>query len=553
MPWKPRFKGEYPTLGHDVLRWMIENLAAPDRAEYEPYVPTREQAEFLLQLYRLDSRTGRRLVRRAVLSRPRGWGKSPFLAAIALADALADVVPAGWDASGRPVGRPWSSIRTPLVYFAAVSEQQTQNAWRPALEMVDGPLVENYPGVEPLNTMIVLPRGEIRPITSSATTSKGAKGVCAVLDQTEMWYQTNGGHRLAEVLRSNAAKLNGVTIESPNAFVPGEESVAEQSAMTWKQMKEGRTRETGLLYSHREAPPETELDDRTSLRSGLHYAYGDSADEKTCVIHTPPCKRRGWVDLDRLVAEVWDPQTPPQVARADFLNQITHASNSWLSSIEWNACTDVRKVVSDGEMVTLGFDGSRRRKKGIADATALVGTRVEDGHVFEIAVWEQPLGPAGKDWEVRIPDVKNTVARAFDRYNVVGFYADPARWESTVADWEAEYGHQLEVKATREHPIEWWTAGRQAIMTRALEQFENAVIERELTHDGSYTLSRHVINARRITKQTGYLIAKDYPDSPNKIDAAMAAVLSYAAFVDVLAKGVLVDNDRAGYVPRRIL
>ena len=74
IPWKPSERGEYPTLGWGALEFMTELLCAPDREEPEPYIPTREMAEFVLRLYELDPITGKRLVRRAVLSRSRGWG-----------------------------------------------------------------------------------------------------------------------------------------------------------------------------------------------------------------------------------------------------------------------------------------------------------------------------------------------------------------------------------------------------------------------------------------------------------------------------------------------
>ena len=51
---KPAFPGEVPTLGHAVIDWMTDYLATPDREEYVPFVLTREQAEFILNFYRLD-------------------------------------------------------------------------------------------------------------------------------------------------------------------------------------------------------------------------------------------------------------------------------------------------------------------------------------------------------------------------------------------------------------------------------------------------------------------------------------------------------------------
>jgi hypothetical protein len=50
-------------------------------------------------------------------------------------------VPDGWDAAGQPVGKPWSTMLTPLVHIAAVSEEQTNNTWQPLLEMLrEGPV-----------------------------------------------------------------------------------------------------------------------------------------------------------------------------------------------------------------------------------------------------------------------------------------------------------------------------------------------------------------------------------------------------------------------------
>ena len=546
MPWRgPEFEGELPTLGYLVLDWILEMLAAPDRPDYEPFVPTREQAEFILRFYELHPGTGKRRIRRGVLSRPRGWGKSPLLAAIACAEALGPVVPAGWDASGEPVGMGWERIRTPLVQVAAVSEDQTQNTWAPLLEMLRlGPVIDEYPGLEPLDTFVNLPRGKIDQVTSSATSRKGNKALFAVLDQTEEWTPSNGGKRLAQVMRSNAAKIGGTTLESPNAYIPGMGSVAEDTAAFAKAIAEGRTREDGLLWDHREAPPETDPTDRESLVAGLRFAYGDSSDhEDGCVLHSPPCLP-GWSPIDRLVGDFWDTSNDPQVMRSDFLNQITHATDSWLSQPEWASCSDAGKVVADGDTIVLGFDGSRARARGVTDATALVGCRVRDGHLFLLGCWEQPEGPAGEGWRVPVLEVLATVDEAFSRFRVVGMYADPAKWEGHVADWEARWGSGLAVKATRDHPIEWWmTGGRSNLIVRALEKFHSAVLDKELSHDGASALARHILNARRRKGRSGIQIMKEHPDSARKIDAAVASVLAWQARLDAVAKGLAEEEE----------
>ena len=543
MPFKPEYPGERPTLGWYVLEWIAEHLIVPDGpADGEPLVFTREQAEFILKLYEVDrnfegpairgrSLRNGRLIRRAVLSRPKGWGKSPLVAALCLVEALADVVMDGWDANGRPVGRPWASLGfKPKVQIVAVSEDQTANTWEPCLDMARrGPVVDAY-DIDPMETFIAVPRGIIEAVTSSGTSREGFRPVFSVLDQTESWTASNGGHRLASTIRRNLGKVNGTSVETPNAFEPGVDSVAERSYAAYQAQLEGRTRlDTGLLYDHREAPPETDPTDEASLRAGLAYAYGDSADVNG-----------GWVNLDRIVAEYWDPDTDPQEARRYYLNQITHASDSFLSQPEWAACAAPDKVVADRDAITLGFDGSRGRARGKPDATALIGCRVEDGHLFEIGVWEAPDGPGQNEWTPPIPEIEAAIADAFRRWNVVAFYADPAKdWRSYVNAWEARYGGRVKVKVTRDHPFEWWmTGGRSNINQRAIESFEGAVKNGDLTHDGSYALTRHILNARRRVRNSKLTLSKEHDYSDRKIDAAVAAVLAWQARLDAVAAGL---------------
>jgi hypothetical protein len=252
----------------------------------------------------------------------------------------------------------------------------------------------------------------------------------------------------------------------------------------------------------------------------------------------PPCERPGWVDLEEIKASIWDPDADPQVSRSDWLNQITHASDSWLSQPEWGACSRPDIVVGDRDPITLGFDGSRGRSDATTDATALVACRVSDGHTWLIEAWEQPdnwtrqMGP----WPVPTEQVDRKVRETIARYNVVGFYADPAKWESYVAKWEADFGARLQVKATRTNPIVWWIA----------------VVDREMTHDGGSTLARHVLNARRRVSRTGTQIAKDHPESPRKIDAAIAAVLAWQCRLDALAAGISGSKKSLPYMPHRI-
>ena len=475
-----------------------------------------------------------RSVRRAVLSRSKGWGKSPLLAGLDMFEAAGPAVCEGWDADGQPVGVPWQSLGfRAKVQVIATSEDQTANTWEPLLDMARNlRFLECNCGCgrdwSPMETFVAHPRGRIEFTTSSATSREGGRPVFASLDQTESWKEANGGKRLAAAVRRNLAKVQGCSVETPNAYLPGDGSVAEGSFKAYAAQEAGKTRGGGILLDHREAPADTDPEDRKNLLAGLTVAYGDSADVAG-----------GHVSLERIADDYWDPDTDPQDARMYYLNQVTNASTAWVTQPEWSACVNVGFVVPDKDMITLGFDGSMRRARGIVDATALVGCHVASGHVFEVGVWEQPRGEAGSGWEPPRPEVDAAVRAAMERWRVVGFYADPARWETEVAQWEATYGPRLLVKATQAHPVQWWmTGGRTTQIVKAVEAAEHAIREGTLSHDGSYALTRHVLNARRRETTSGITVGKAFPDSRDKIDAAVAMILANQARVDAVAKGL---------------
>lgn len=336
--------------------------------------------------------------------------------------------------------------------------------------------------------------------------------------------------------------------------------------MSYQQIVSGKTKqESGVYYDHREAPPDTDLGDRDSLMRGLAIAYGDSADVPYCAIHNPPCQNPGWVDLTHIASSIYDPDTDVQLARSDWLNAITHASDAFLSQPQWALVADPTRVLADRDMIVLGFDGSRGRAKGKPDATALVGCRVSDGHLFTVKVWEagsfpnhgEGPPPPGCDcwqcWAPPIPDIEAEIAAQFEKFVVAGFYADPGKdWRSHINQWEATYGERVQFKASPNHPFEWWMGGgRSGLVERAIEQFESAVKNQDLTHDGSHDLTRHMLNARRRLSHGKLALAKENDYSSNKIDAAVAAILAYQARLDALVRAT--ETVSTFYVPRRLI
>lgn len=513
-----------------------------------------ELTEFTVDCYALGPK-GRRLYDSAFLSRPKGRDKSGHASRFTLFEAFGPCRFAGWAEGGEtfrwrdfvyeyrpgePMGRP---VTYPFIRCLATEEGQAGNTYDAVFfNLTEGPLAEGLPRGAAGVTRTILPDGgEIRPSTAANASKDGGKETFVVFDETHLFVLPEL-RRMYATVRRNLAKRKQAepwSLETSTMYLPGEGSVAEATHDLAKKIREGRTRRARLLFDHREAPADVNLADVRALLAALREVYGPFA---------------AVMDLRRIVDEILDPRNDPQDSRRYFLNQPTSAADAWISEPEWRACAAPEKVVADGEVITLGFDGSRQRSRTVTDATALIACRVSDGHVFEPleeCVWEQPAGPAGENWRVPVAKVDAAVDECFRRYRVVGFFADPARWETYVARWEAKYGARLKIRASREHPIEWWmTGGRTSLQVRLYEQFHGAVVDQELTHDGAYALTRHVLNARRRVSRSGLLIAKEHPDSPRKIDAAVAAALAYGARMQALAKGIGTRKKAARIVRR---
>ena len=194
--------------------------------------------------------------------------------------------------------------------------------------------------------------------------------------------------------------------------------------------------------------------------------------------------------------------------------------DAWVVQHEWAARSRADVVLADRDIITLGFDGSRHRSRGVTDATALVGCRVVDGHLFPIRVWEQPEGK--RDWQIPTLEVDAEIAATFAKYTVVGFYADSALWETFVVAWEAKYGVRLKVKASRDHPIEW-RMNRPQLVVQATGQLYSAIVDGEMTHDGSSVLTRHVLNARRRTSRSASRSRRPARTRPTRLTLQLPA------------------------------
>ena len=527
MPFVPLYEGEIPSLGWGAIEWAETYLRAPDGdLEGMPFQFTDSQVEFFVRLFRVQALYGQTLFyRRAARIGSKGTGKSPTGAILAMMGIGAPIVPDGFDVNGRPVGRPKPS---PNVQIAGVSEDQAGNVYELLEKMVGagGPLFDALPSLDVGKTRIMLEgRPVIRPVSSNGGTRQGQRVTLAVMEETQEWKRSNGGHKLAAVLRGNTLKdpLGGLAVELSNAPEPGEDSIAERTIVGYRHSEEGRA---GILLDMVQPSKEYDCNIPEQRRAHIYEVYGDTAKEKG-----------GWVDVPTIIAGTYDPSFDDSYCKRMFGNIMAAGQGAWLedpqSWVDLGNPARVRAGMAPitpamGDMICIGFDGSRT-----GDSTALRGITIHGGHLFTIGLWERPFGMDPKAyWEVPQEEVQAKVHWAMTHFRVIRAYFDPPHWRDEVSAWAGEWPDVV---------FEWAT-NRDTAMAGALERLHTAIDFKLITHDGGTAEALHYGNAYRRIKGSAdkplTLVKKESPTSSRKIDVVVTDALALEARADAIADGL---------------
>lgn len=511
--------------GTGAIDWAEQWLEQPDGPEAgQPWSFTMEQARWFAWWYAIDKR-GRWVYRRGMLRRMKGWGKDPLASVITGVEFVGPCRFGGWDDDGYPIVVPHPAA---WVQIAAVSKDQTRNTMTLFPGLFSKAAIKEY-AIDMGKEIIYAQHGRkrIEAVTSSPRALEGGRPTFAVKNESHHWLANNEGIAMADVMERNAAKSRDGSsriLAISNAHAPGEGSDAERD---WEAF---RVNPTGFLYDSVEAPADFDWDDDDAMIAALEFCRGDST----------------WLDLERLLAEIRDPKTSKNMARRYYLNQLAASDDRAFDLGQWQTLA-APKVVEPGTLITLGFDGSISR-----DHTVLIGTEVATGYQWVVGYWEPRLMDDG--FRVPVGEVSAAVEAAFERWNVWRMYADPYYWQEQLAAWSGAFNKQGEQRVVA------WSTTLYKKMSIALLSYRNAMMASELTHDGDQRFSDAIGNAYRQMQayvddngERMWTLAKERPDSPLKIDAAMAGCLSWQARLDAVASGALnVQDEWHGiYVPAK--
>lgn len=479
------------TRGYDVAAWLMATLPSPGDASRDLRL-TPAQIAFLAEFYRLEP-SGAYLYRRGALQGPKGLGKSPLAALIAIAEFAGPVAPAN-----------------PLVQVAALAlEQADSTVYSLILELVraNERRAAAKLGIDDGRGRLYFTAGrpgKLEAITAAAGSHEGERTTFALLDETHLWAKQNGGQSLARTIRRNVSKSGGRTLELSNAHEPGRGSVAEATAADFAA---GRP---GILFVARRPSrlPDPAMTD-AELGALLAEVYEDCP----------------WIDQARILAEIRDPAMPWDEACRFFLNQPHSTANVLLDPVRWAALATATADIPDGARVGVGFDGSQNR-----DGTA-ISIADESGRVsLELLIERSPSDPP--DWTVPRGLVSDVVADIFARFDVARMLCDPYHWQTEIESWAREYG-EARVLSFPTNSIRRFGP--------AIDRFRVAVAEAQLQHDGDRDLARHLANARLVrgpgrAADDGHQLHTLEKAGPGQlIDAAVAAILAVEAIATAKA------------------
>lgn len=519
----------WPTLGPYVCDFIATNLVhGPGDLVGEPVRMDKEKEAFIYALYEVyprgHAKAGRRRYKRAAISVRKGLAKTEFAAWIAAAELsqFGPVRTIDWDKKGYPIGGP---VKDPYIPLVAYTEEQTEELAYGALRVIltASSIAEDFDiGLDRI--MRIDGHGKASALASSPNAADGARTTFQHFDETHRF-------TLARLKKAHSTMLANIpkrkladawSLETTTAFAPGEQSVAEDTMAYAHAILEGKAKDEQFFFFHRQAADGHDLTTERGARAAVLEATGPAA--------------VGWAgDIDTIVAQV---RNPPDGDRSYservWTNRLVRGADKAFDALLWAKLVRPGYMPADGALIVIGFDGSKYE-----DATALIGTEVKTGFQWVIGIWEKPLGPSGKGWEVSEAEVAEAVAAAFKRWKVWRMYADPPHWESMIERWAGEYGVESVAK---------WETNRWPKMAVCLRAYRNAQMAKEVSHDGDADFSRHIGNAFRKTlaqrdenKEPLWIIYKERKDSPNKIDAAMAGALSWEARGDAVEAGMLKD------------
>jgi len=446
-----------------IIRWIQTFVIVPKGyGSRKPMKLAAFQKDIIRQIF------GEPGVRSALVSMPRGQGKTSLSAALALYALFDD------------------SVDDPEVLAVASDERTAEVLLDACKRMIElNPLLAERAILYMDKIVCPATNGVLRALPSRESALHGRSPSYLSLDELHLC--TPETWEACVTASGKREKSLVLAISTP---------ATTRDSIMFQLVEHGRTdSDPSFKFIEYAAPNDCAIDDEAAWRIGN------------------PAIDAGFLSIDGLRSTL--KVTRPARFRQLRLGQWTDGDDSWISFDRWMALADPDRVVGIDEPIVLGWDGSVRN-----DASCLVGCTIPQSvddvpHLFVVGIWARNrLDP---NWQVPRDEVDRTVRETMANYNVEALCADPYFWQAEIQRWNNEFGNV----------IEWNTASPQR-MARGADALYAAYESQKLSHDGNATLALHAANV--VTRDTphGAIPVKRSKNSQAKIDALIAALIAHS-------------------------
>ena len=247
----------------------------------------------------------------------------------------------------------------------------------------------------------------LEAVTSSYRALEGKRTTFTLLNETHHWVAGNAGHKMYETIDGNATKKDSRYLAITNAYLPGEDSVAERMREAFEKIEDGKAADIGfpvrLTGGPRAHAPHARGPEDRPPEDPWRFRLAPARDDH-------PVRPRHHAVALALSAHVAQP-SGGRGGRALHQERLGPARGRRPLAEVWRR---------DRPGLRRWQDRRRDCPRGDAGAATTLPSL--------IGLWEKPDGPRGENWIVPRDEVDQMVRSAFSVFNVQGFYSDVALW-----------------------------------------------------------------------------------------------------------------------------
>lgn len=465
-----RGKPDLPTYGPLAAAWMEANLVHGEGDMFgQPFRCTADQLQFLDKLLRYDPKTGRLIVRRALLGRAKGWGKTEFIAAIVLFFLAGPLAPT---APNIPIAA--ASFEQADLLFGTAKVMATEGPLKPFLESYDTEiLIRNAPG-------------RAYRVAAAAGTNDGGRPTVFAADELHEW-QGSKARVFLVITNSIAKRRDGLVLMISTAG-------SQDSDLLRAQYDYGKAIESGDVMD------DAFLMDWAEADTALNPHDGPTVRARMALQANPHAEQFGTLEF---IERRWH-ETPEHEWRRYFANQWwLPPLDSWLPVGAWSSNVVAGCELDRNLPVWVGIDMALKH-----DSIAAVCAQPQlNGKVLVQAKIWFPDGDT-----IDVASVENHLRKLHRDYDVREFAYDPAFFERSAQALVDDGLPMMEFPQSA------------ARMVPACQVAYEMICGGLVEHDGSPTFSDQVLAASPRETDSGWRLSKG--KSKRKIDAAVAMVMA---------------------------